>query len=259
MEFPPIVVDGSVYFVRNNGGTYRLDADTGKVKWKTQIGKLSASSPAYWTGACSSPRCRARSSARRPATASSCGRSSSAAAPSPRRSCARGRLLRHRGRRLYALFARTGRVKWKFKASAAPSRPRRRCPASRSMSATTAAGCTRSGRARARALVDGHLRAPSSASRPGTSTRRPRSRSAACTPATPTARCTRSARGRDARRGAESTGGYVYSSPAVANVPGTRPTVYVGSYDGNLYALDARTGSHALDPRGGGRISGGLR
>ena len=25
--------------------------------------------------------------------------------------------------------------------------------------------------------------------------------------------------------------------------PGTKPTVYIGSYDGNLYALDARTGS----------------
>jgi outer membrane protein assembly factor BamB len=48
MEFPPIVVDGSVYFMRNNGGTYRLDADTGKVKWKNQIGNLSATSPAYW-------------------------------------------------------------------------------------------------------------------------------------------------------------------------------------------------------------------
>jgi len=33
------------------------------------------------------------------------------------------------------------------------------------------------------------------------------------------------------------TGGYVWSSPAVAN-----GVVYVGSYDGNIYALDARTG-----------------
>ena len=55
----------------------------------------------------------------------------------------------------------------------------------------------------------------------------------------------------------KSTGGYVYSSPAVANVAGTRPTVYIGSYDGNLYALDARTGSTRWTARGGGRISGG--
>ena len=57
----------------------------------------------------------------------------------------------------------------------------------------------------------------------------------------------------------QSTGGYVYSSPAVANVPGTKPTVYFGSYDGNLYALDARTGATRWTHRGGGRISGGPR
>jgi outer membrane protein assembly factor BamB len=54
----------------------------------------------------------------------------------------------------------------------------------------------------------------------------------------------------------KSTGGYVYSSPAVANAAG-KPTVYIGSYDGNLYALDARTGSVRWTVRGGGRISGG--
>ena len=38
------------------------------------------------------------------------------------------------------------------------------------------------------------------------------------------------------------TGSYVYSSPAVAQVPGIKPTVYFGSYDGKFYAVDARTG-----------------
>ena len=33
--------------------------------------------------------------------------------------------------------------------------------------------------------------------------------------------------------------------------------MYIGSYDGNLYALDARTGSTRWTHRGGGRISGG--
>jgi outer membrane protein assembly factor BamB len=48
----------------------------------------------------------------------------------------------------------------------------------------------------------------------------------------------------------------VYSSPAVADIGG-RPTVYAGSYDGNMYALDARTGNTRWTARGGGRISGG--
>ena len=43
------------------------------------------------------------------------------------------------------------------------------------------------------------------------------------------------------------TGSYVYASPAVAQVPGGKPTVYFGSYDGKFYALDARSGKVALD------------
>ena len=42
------------------------------------------------------------------------------------------------------------------------------------------------------------------------------------------------------------TGDYVYASPAVGTVRGGRPTVYVGSYDGRFYALDARTRQAAL-------------
>ena len=52
-----------------------------------------------------------------------------------------------------------------------------------------------------------------------------------------------------------STGAYVYASPAVADVPGVGPTVYIGSYDGTFYAYNAnrwRPWSHG----GGGRIDG---
>jgi outer membrane protein assembly factor BamB len=52
------------------------------------------------------------------------------------------------------------------------------------------------------------------------------------------------------------TSAYVYSSPAVANVPGLGPTVYSGSYDGDFYALDANTGAVRWRHSSGGRISG---
>jgi outer membrane protein assembly factor BamB len=52
------------------------------------------------------------------------------------------------------------------------------------------------------------------------------------------------------------TSAYVYSSPAVANVPGLGPTVYTGSYDGNFYALSANTGAVRWRHSSGGRISG---
>jgi outer membrane protein assembly factor BamB len=55
----------------------------------------------------------------------------------------------------------------------------------------------------------------------------------------------------------KSTGGYVYASPAVAQVPGGPPLVYAGSYSGRFYALDARTGAVRWSRGGNGRISGG--
>jgi hypothetical protein len=55
----------------------------------------------------------------------------------------------------------------------------------------------------------------------------------------------------------KSTGGYVYASPAVAQVPGGRPLVYIGSYSGRFYALDARSGDMRWSHGGNGKISGG--
>ena len=43
LEFPPIFVNGSLYFVNNSGFAYALDADTGKVLWERRIGRLNAS------------------------------------------------------------------------------------------------------------------------------------------------------------------------------------------------------------------------
>src|SRR5262249_24848515 len=53
-----------------------------------------------------------------------------------------------------------------------------------------------------------------------------------------------------------STGGAVYGSPAVAQVPGTPPTVYIGDENGVLYALDARTGKPRWTYEVGGPIPG---
>jgi outer membrane protein assembly factor BamB len=52
------------------------------------------------------------------------------------------------------------------------------------------------------------------------------------------------------------TGSYVYAAPAVGTVPGLGATVYIGSYDGNFYALNARTGGVRWTHRDGGKISG---
>ena len=42
---------------------------------------------------------------------------------------------------------------------------------------------------------------------------------------------------------ATATGGYVYSSAAIADPRGLGPTVYAGSYDGDFYAFNAQSGA----------------
>jgi outer membrane protein assembly factor BamB len=52
------------------------------------------------------------------------------------------------------------------------------------------------------------------------------------------------------------TNNFVYGSPAVANVPGTPPSVYIGSYDEHFYALDARNGKQRWRYDVGGPVPG---
>jgi len=52
------------------------------------------------------------------------------------------------------------------------------------------------------------------------------------------------------------THNFVYGSPAVAKVPGTPPTVYIGSYDEHFYALDALSGKQRWRYDVGGPVPG---
>jgi eukaryotic-like serine/threonine-protein kinase len=52
------------------------------------------------------------------------------------------------------------------------------------------------------------------------------------------------------------TSNSIYSSPAAANVPGSEPTVYVGSYNHQLYALDADSGKKRWVFNVGGVVPG---
>jgi outer membrane protein assembly factor BamB len=52
------------------------------------------------------------------------------------------------------------------------------------------------------------------------------------------------------------THNFIYGSPAAAHVPGTPPSVYIGSYDEHLYALDARSGRRRWRYDVGGAVPG---
>jgi outer membrane protein assembly factor BamB len=53
-----------------------------------------------------------------------------------------------------------------------------------------------------------------------------------------------------------STGNYVYAAAVTARTPDTQPTIYFGSYDGSFYALDARNGNERWSQHDLGSISG---
>ena len=158
---------------------------------------------------------------------------------------------------VYALSARDGARPLDLPAPAAPSRAAWRSPTASSTSATTRARSTPI-RARDGAQVwqTGTERRALRPRLGPASTRPPRSRSGASTSATPTAASTRSPPTSGALALAQDTGAYVYGSPAVADVAGLGPTVYIGSYDGTFYALNARTGDVRWSYAAGGKISG---
>jgi outer membrane protein assembly factor BamB len=52
------------------------------------------------------------------------------------------------------------------------------------------------------------------------------------------------------------THNFIYGSPAVAQVPGTPPSVYIGGYDEHFYALDARSGKQRWRFDVGGPVPG---
>jgi outer membrane protein assembly factor BamB len=52
------------------------------------------------------------------------------------------------------------------------------------------------------------------------------------------------------------THNFIYGSPAVAHVPGTPPSVYIGSYDEHFYAIDALSGKQRWRFDVGGPVPG---
>jgi outer membrane protein assembly factor BamB len=262
MEFPPIVAGKTLYFVRNNGGTYALDSRTGRVRWKKRIGVESASSPAYADGRIvMTSLAGGATPGKVVALRARNGRvlwqlplsSRSESSPIVRRGVV---YLGSESGTLYAIWARTGRIKWTFKASGS-------LKASPALSGNTLYIGDYTGRMYAVWARTGSQRWSTGTSG---STFGLAAGNFYSTPAVAFGRVY--AGNTDSRvysfsaatgelAWSKSTGGYVYSSPAVANVEGAGPSVYIGSYDGNLYALDARTGAVRWTARAGGRISGG--
>jgi outer membrane protein assembly factor BamB len=263
LEFPPVMAEGKLFLLKNNGAVYAIDKKTGKVKWKRKLGVLAAASPAYGNGRIFVP-------------------------------------LLSRGKKLpgalYALDAKTGKILWRrllpSRTESSPVFDNDRVYFG-SENGTVYALRAGDGGVRwtykangavkaALALADGKLYFGDYSGRvyairqadggqvwnTGTKSGAFGFRSGQFYSTAAVAygrvylgntdgRMYSFASSNGKLAWAKSTGGYVYSSPAVAQVPGFKPAVYFGSYDGKFYALDARSGKVIWSYKDGGKISGG--
>ena len=263
LEFPPVSCRRSLYLLKNNAALYRISRLTGRVFWKRKVGYLAAASPS-----CSGrtvyavvlERTKGSEEGRIVAVDTSTGRTRwsrklpSRAESSPLLASGRVYFGTEDGT-VYALRARDGAVRWRAKASGAVK-------GGLAMAGDRLFVGDYGGKMRALRRTDGRELWESS-SAGGALGRVGRFYG---TPAVAYGRVyigsldgfAYSFSARDGRLAwRHKTGGYVYSSPAVATVRGVGPTVFVGSFDGKLYAFEARSGHVRWARNAGGRISGG--
>jgi outer membrane protein assembly factor BamB len=267
VEFQPVLSSGRLYYQKNNGELYSISALSGRVRWRRHIGGLSASAPAVGGGkvyavvnkATAGGGIAGAGKGRLVALDASNGKLrwsrplASASESSPL--ATKGRIyIGSQDGTVYCVLATSGRVVWRYHASGAVK-----------------AGVAMSGKRLFVAAYGGQITAlrPGSGSviwRSGTSGRSfGRAGNFYGTPAVSFGRVY--AGNTDGRvysfaassgklAWSHSTGNYVYGAPAVADVPGMRPAVFIGSYSGQFMALDARSGKVIWSKGGYGKISG---
>jgi outer membrane protein assembly factor BamB len=262
VEFPPAVAYGRLYFTNNSGVMFAINAKTGKRAWKQRIGRCVAASPAVdghtvFQAFLNRPPCNSKAKPGRLegeviAFASGFGKIRWRTRIGPTESSplvVGGRVYVGDWRgRVYALDAKTGRVRWTFQGKG-----------------RIKGGITKSGNRLYVGTYDGYLYSIRATT--GKVIWRTRSQDRLggrgqfySTPAVAYGRVYIGSTDRKVYsfgaasgtlRWSRGTGGYVYGSPAV-----WRKTVYVGSYSGRFYALDAATGDVRWRFRASDNISG---
>jgi outer membrane protein assembly factor BamB len=262
LEFTPVIAEGKLFVIKNNGAVYAINQRTGKPVWRRDLGKLAAAAPGYADGRIY-VTILVRNGSKNGLVAALRAKDGARLWTKPLPSRTESSPLVAGGSvyfgsedgTVYALRAQDGSVEWRFKA----------------------AGAVKG----APALADGKLYFGDYSGRVyairqsngkqvwSVATRNAHFGTAAgqfyASPAIAFGRVYigntdsnvysfAADSGKLAWR--TGTGNYVYASAAVAQVPGGSPTVYVGSYDGRFYALDARSGKVRWKKNTKGRISG---
>jgi outer membrane protein assembly factor BamB len=260
LEFPPVILDNTLYFQDADGRAKAVSTITGRMLWLRQVGSLAAASPAldlrhklvFFTELSASPGARSPGNGRIVAVKMKTGK---VAWSHPLPPGSESSPLVHglsvffgdQGGSVYSFRTYDGHLNWTFHAS----------------------GSVKGGVAFAHDTIyfgdyGGHVYAVNAANG-----REIWSAAAGdsvySTPAVAFGRVYfgntgGAVRAVWAKSGATawsaSTGSYVYSSPAVADVRGLGPMVYIGSYDGTFYAYNALSGAVRWSHAAGGRIDG---
>jgi outer membrane protein assembly factor BamB len=264
LEFPPVMERNSLYVLNDDGVLYAISKRTGRTRWRKKLGSLAAASPAISHGRLFVTLLSKRDKAapgRAVALAASTGKiiwSRDVPSRSESSPLLDGGTVYYGSENgtVYAIKASNGEPRWTFRASGAVK-------GGLALSEGKLYFGDYAGKAYAIRQSNGSLvwRASTKGARFGFASGRFYS-----TPAVAYGRVYMgnvdgnvysfsADSGRLAWR--HKTSGYVYSSPAVGQAPGDRPTVYAGSYDGHFYALDARSGAQRWVRSIGGKISGG--
>lgn len=256
MEYSPVIANGTVYGISNDGEAFAVRRDSGKAIWRRQVSDLNASSPTYSEG-------RLFGVSLEPGTAFALsadtgetlwkrnlpGRSESSplvAGGMVLFGCETGQL--------FALDAESGRTRWTTEIGGAVK-------AAPALEAGTLYVAAYGGILKALDLRDGSEVWNASSQSGGLS-------GSGNFYATPTVAFERvyvgNTDGRmysfERRSGhlawSRSTGAYVYAAAVAADTPRTDPSIYFGSYDGQFYSLDAQTGEIRWQKPVGGAVSG---
>ena len=256
LEFPPVYAKGRLYLIDNDARVKAFDADTGKILWRRDVGKLNASSPAWSNDRLFivnlDPGQVMKLDARTGKTIWKRmlpGRSESSPVVKGNTvyfGCENGEL--------FALDTRNGKIRWSTylggEIKAAPA-------LSRGVLYVGDYG----GNMSAVNAKTGKIKWQSGSQGAGFG----RSGAFYSTPAVAFGRVfSGNNDGRvysyDIRDGtlawSFSTGGYVYSGPAVTSSKRTPPTVFIGSFDSTIYALNAKTGGIRWSQPMGGQVIG---
>jgi outer membrane protein assembly factor BamB len=244
LEFQPIVVHGTIYFMDKNATFYALSVHGGHIEWKRDIGSLNASSPAYWHHKLFAVNLEPQQ-----AVALDAKKKGKVLWRTPLPGRSESSPLIHNGKvifgcesgDIFALDAQTGKVRWTVHTGGAVK-------GALAYDNGTLFADNYAGEVWAIDAGNGHVKWTAHTQGGGFL----HGGGVYSTPAVAFGRVYLG--GLDGRvysfvekTGAlawsHSTGAEVYSSPAVADTPHAPPTVFIGSEDKHFYALDARTGA----------------